>query len=90
MDSVWTELAVSLLEPMSRVLIGLVAGLFAASFIEGMQWTRHLARLAGPLLRRAGLGDAPAAASAPFASVAVIGLGLIGASMAATLAAKMP
>ncbi len=64
MDSVWTELAVSLLEPMSRVLIGLVAGLFAASFIEGMQWTRHLARLAGPLLRRAGLGDAPAAAFA--------------------------
>ena len=34
-------------------------------------------------------GDAPAAASAPFASVAVIGLGLIGASLAATLAAKM-
>jgi len=34
--------------------------------------------------------DAPAAAAAPFASVAVIGLGLIGASLAATLAAKMP
>jgi prephenate dehydrogenase len=34
--------------------------------------------------------DTPAAAAAPFASVAVIGLGLIGASLAATLAAKMP
>ena len=34
--------------------------------------------------------DAPAAAAAPFASVAVIGLGLIGASLAAALADKMP
>ena len=34
--------------------------------------------------------DAPAAAAVPFASVAIIGLGLIGASLAATLAAKMP
>ena len=64
MDSVWTELAVSLLAPMSRVLTGLAAGLFAASFIEGMQWTRHLAKLAAPLIRRARLGDVPAAAFA--------------------------
>ena len=64
MDSVWTELAVSLLGPMSRVLTGLAAGLFVASFIEGMQWTRHLARFAAPLIRRARLSDAPAAAFA--------------------------
>lgn len=64
MDSVWTELAASLFVPMSRVLTGLVAGLFAASFIEGMQWTRQLAKLAAPLIRRARLGDVPAAAFA--------------------------
>ncbi len=64
MDYIWTELAASLLKPMSRVLMGLAAGLFVASFIEGMQWTRHLAKLAAPLIRLARLGDVPAAAFA--------------------------
>lgn len=64
MDTLWTELAASLLAPMGRVLIGLAAGLFVASFIEGMQWTRHLASLAAPLIHRARLGEVPAAAFA--------------------------
>lgn len=58
------ELWAALVGPMTRVLTGLVAGLFAASLIEGLQWTRHLARLAAPLMRRARLGPVPGAAFA--------------------------
>lgn len=60
MDELWA----ALFRPMTRVLIGLVAGLFVASLIEGLQWTRHLAKLAAPLMRRARLGAAPGAAFA--------------------------
>ena len=60
MDEIWT----ALFGPMTRVLLGLVAGLFIASLLEGLRWTRHLARLAGPLMRRARLGEVPAAAFA--------------------------
>lgn len=45
-------------------MIGLMAGLFVATLIEGMQWTRHLAKLASPLVRQARLGPVPAAAFA--------------------------
>ena len=60
MDELWA----ALIQPMTRVLIGLAAGLFVASLIEGLQWTRHLARLAAPLMRQAHLGPVPGAAFA--------------------------
>lgn len=60
MDDLWA----ALIRPMTRVLTGLAAGLFAASLIEGLQWTRHLARLATPLMRQAHLGPVPGAAFA--------------------------
>lgn len=58
MDDLWA----ALIRPMTRVLAGLAAGLFVASLIEGLQWTRHLARLAAPLMRQAHLGPVPGAA----------------------------
>lgn len=60
MDELWA----ALIRPMTRVLTGLVAGLFVASLIEGLQWTRHLAKLAAPLMRQAHLGPVPGAAFA--------------------------
>lgn len=60
MDEFWA----ALLGPMTRVLVGLTAGLFVASLIEGLQWTRPLAKLAAPLVRLAHLGAVPGAAFA--------------------------
>ncbi|MCH5277809.1 MAG: hypothetical protein J1E80_08265 [Desulfovibrionaceae bacterium] len=60
MDELWA----ALIRPMTRVLAGLAAGLFVASLIEGLQWTRYLARLAAPLMRQAHLGPVPGAAFA--------------------------
>lgn len=60
MDELWA----ALLRPMTRILTGLAAGLFVASLIEGLQWTRYLARLAAPLMRWAHLGPAAGAAFA--------------------------
>ncbi len=50
--------------PLARMLLGLAAGLFVATLIEGMRWTRPLARFAAPLTRRARLGAVPGAAFA--------------------------
>ena len=45
--------------PLLRLLLGLSAGLLVAQVLEALQWTRHLARLAGPLARAAHLPGQP-------------------------------
>lgn len=59
-----TDFWVALGGPLTRVLIGLMAGLFVASLIEGLQLTRPLARLAAPLVRLAHMGPISGAAFA--------------------------
>ena len=48
--------------PLLRLLLGLSAGLLVAQVLEALQWTRHLARLAGPLARAAHLREVAGAA----------------------------
>ncbi len=48
--------------PLCRILLGLTIGLLVANVLEGLRWTRHLARLASPLARAAHLGHVTAAA----------------------------
>jgi hypothetical protein len=47
----------SLLWPLSRLLVSLSLGLLVANCIEALNWTRFLARLAGPLIRFGHLRD---------------------------------
>ncbi len=42
---------------MLRLLLGLSVGLMIANLVEGLRWTRHLARLAAPLSNAAHLRD---------------------------------
>ena len=54
----WQELC----RPLLRLLLGLSAGLLLAQILEACNWTRHLARLAGPLARIAHLREVAGAA----------------------------
>jgi hypothetical protein len=47
----------SLLWPLSRLLVSLSLGLLVANCIEALNWTRFLARLAGPVIRFGHLRD---------------------------------
>ncbi len=52
----------ALIWPMLRLLMGLSIGLLIANLIEGLRWTRHLARIAAPLSNAAHLKDVAGAA----------------------------
>jgi hypothetical protein len=47
----------SLLWPLGRLLVSLAIGLLVANVIEALNWTRHLARFAAPLIRLGHLKD---------------------------------
>ncbi len=65
-----------LIWPMFRLLLGLSIGLLIANLIEGLRWTRHLARLAAPLSNAAHLRDVAGASfsTAFFSPAAANGL----------------
>ena len=60
----WPALWHSLIRPLLRLLLGLACGLLVANVLEALNWTRGLARLAGPLARAAHM---PPVAGAAFA-----------------------
>ncbi len=61
---------------MFRLLLGVSIGLLVANLIEGLRWTRHLARIAAPLSNAAHLRDVSGAAfsTAFFSPAAANGL----------------
>ncbi len=71
-----TSLWDALIWPMLRLLMGLSIGLLIANIIEGLRWTRHLARIAAPLSQAAHLRDVTGAAfsTAFFSPAAANGL----------------
>ncbi len=66
----------ALIWPMLRLLLGISIGLLVANLIEGLRWTRHLARIATPLSNAAHLQDVAGAAfsTAFFSPAAANGL----------------
>ena len=61
LDMTWHELWTGLAWPLLRLTFFISVGLFVGDLIEALRWTRHAARLADPLARRARLGDVSAA-----------------------------
>lgn len=63
MDSLlsWPVLWDGLLWPLMRLVFFISVGLFIGNLIESLNWTRHVARFAEPLARRARLKDVSAA-----------------------------
>ena len=57
MDLDITTLATGLAWPLLRLLGSISLGLFIANFIEALNWTHGVARVAGPLIRMARLKD---------------------------------
>ena len=53
LQSIW----LTLINPLFRLLLAMCIGLLIANLIEGLHWTRPLARLSAPLIRMARLGD---------------------------------
>lgn len=66
-----TVVAKKLCKPLVRLLFLIGIGLVAGQVIEAAGWTKHLAKLAGPLFRFAGLGPG---CSAAFTSAFVSGV----------------
>ncbi len=64
---IWSQL----LWPLTRILIFVALGLVAASLIESLKWTNHLAALARPLIR---LGNLSAITGASFTMAFVSGV----------------
>jgi hypothetical protein len=60
-DLSWPVLWHGLFWPLIRLTFFISLGLFVGNLIESLQWTRHAARLADPLARRAHLKDVSAA-----------------------------
>ncbi|MDD3312632.1 hypothetical protein [Pseudodesulfovibrio sp.] len=60
-DLSWHALWTGLVWPLLRLTFFISVGLFVGDLIESLQWTRHAAKLAAPLARRARLGDISAA-----------------------------
>ncbi|ADU61221.1 MAG: hypothetical protein KUA35_01125 [Pseudodesulfovibrio sp.] len=61
LDLSWPVLWHGLLWPLMRLTFFISLGLFVGNLIESLHWTRHAARLADPLARRARLKDVSAA-----------------------------
>jgi hypothetical protein len=61
LDLSWPLLWNGLFWPLIRLTFFISVGLFVGNLIESLQWTRHAARLADPLARRARLKDISAA-----------------------------
>ncbi|WP_285907719.1 hypothetical protein [Pseudodesulfovibrio pelocollis] len=60
-DLSWPVLWHGLLWPLMRLTFFISIGLFVGNLIESLHWTRHAAKLADPLARRARLKDVSAA-----------------------------
>lgn len=61
MDVSWHALWTGLCWPLLRLTFFISVGLFVGDLIESLRWTRHVAKIADPLARRARLGDVSAA-----------------------------
>ena len=59
-----THLWNSLLWPLSRLVLGLAAGLLIANVLEALRWTHVLSRFCGPFARAAHMGQTASAAFA--------------------------
>jgi len=62
LDLSWPVLWSGLFWPLIRLTFFISVGLLVGNLIESLQWTRHAAKLAAPLARRAHLKDVSAAA----------------------------
>lgn len=62
LDLSWPVLWSGLFWPLIRLTFFISVGLFVGNLIESLHWTRHAAKLAAPLARRARLKDVSAAA----------------------------